>query len=61
MLGVVAVSFTADQRVLMADVNEAFVEAAKRAHPDAGGNHDEMARLSEAKAFAKKELEAVRG
>lgn len=37
-------------------VEDRFRELARAAHPDAGGNHEQMARLSEAKAFARKEL-----
>lgn len=33
-----------------ADIDRAFTTLAKRAHPDAGGAHGDMARLSEAKA-----------
>lgn len=37
-------------------VDEAFRARARSAHPDAGGTHDDMARLSEARAAAIKEL-----
>lgn len=37
-------------------VEERFRELARAAHPDAGGTHEQMARLSEAKAFARKDL-----
>jgi hypothetical protein len=50
--------FKEDQRVAWSEVEEAFRELARAAHPDAGGSHDQMARLSEAKAFARKELRA---
>lgn len=42
-----AVSFT--------EVEERFRELARGVHPDRGGSHEAMARLSEAKAFAAKE------
>jgi hypothetical protein len=48
--------FKDDQRVTWAEVEDAFRELARAAHPDAGGTHEQMARLSEAKAFARKEL-----
>jgi hypothetical protein len=38
------------------DVEERFKAAARAAHPDAGGTHEQMARLTEAKAFARREL-----
>jgi hypothetical protein len=38
------------------DVEDKFRAAARAAHPDAGGSHEQMARLTEAKAFARKEL-----
>ncbi len=38
------------------DVDEAFRRQAKDAHPDAGGAHDRMARLTEARAAAYKAL-----
>lgn len=37
-------------------VDAAFLEKAKSAHPDAGGNHDEMAKLTAARDFARKVL-----
>jgi hypothetical protein len=46
----------ADQPVTWAEVEDAFRQAARQAHPDAGGTHEQMARLSEAKEFARKEL-----
>jgi hypothetical protein len=49
--------FQVDQRVTWDEVSAAFVAAARSAHPDAGGSHDQMARLSEAKEFARKELQ----
>jgi hypothetical protein len=48
--------FTSDQRVTWPEVENAFRTAARAAHPDAGGTHEQMARLTEAKGFAKKEL-----
>lgn len=48
--------FKADQSVTWDDVSERFRDMARRAHPDAGGTDLEMARLSEAKSFAKVEL-----
>lgn len=39
-------------------VNDRFQEMARTAHPDAGGSHEQMARLTEARAFARKELGA---
>lgn len=50
--------FKADAHVTWNDVEDAFRTAARQAHPDAGGSHDQMARLTEAKAFARKELVA---
>jgi hypothetical protein len=50
--------FPPDRRVTLSEVDEAFREASRRAHPDAGGSHDAQARLSEAKAAARKELSA---
>jgi hypothetical protein len=37
-------------------VDAAFLEKAKSLHPDAGGTHDEMARLTAARDFARKVL-----
>lgn len=48
--------FGIDARVTWDQVEAAFRDAARAAHPDVGGTHDQMARLSEAKAFARKEL-----
>ena len=44
--------------VTWGEVEAAFTALARKAHPDAGGSHEEMARLTEAKAFARKELRA---
>jgi hypothetical protein len=41
-----------------AAVEEAFTRLAKTAHPDAGGSHDAMARLTEAKTAALREVAA---
>lgn len=43
-------------RPTWADVEDRFRNAARSAHPDAGGTQEQMARLTEAKAFARKEL-----
>lgn len=40
----------------MDQVEQAFKVAARKAHPDAGGNHDEMARLNRARDVARSEL-----
>jgi len=37
-------------------VDAAFLEKARSAHPDAGGTHDEMAKLTAARDFARKVL-----
>ena len=37
-------------------VDAAFLEKAKRAHPDVGGTHEDMARLTAARDFARKVL-----
>lgn len=50
--------FPEGSRPTLDAVNEKFVELARAAHPDAGGTHEQMARLSEARAFARKELAA---
>lgn len=50
--------FEASARVTRDQVDERFRVLARQAHPDAGGSHDQMARLSEAKSFALKELGA---
>lgn len=38
-------------------INEAFTRLSKTAHPDAGGSHDAMARLTEARAMALRSFE----
>lgn len=48
--------FPSDRRIAWSEVEDAFRNAARAAHPDVGGTHEQMARLTEAKAFAKKEL-----
>lgn len=48
--------FKADEPVGWDAVSDRFRDMARRAHPDAGGSDLEMARLSEAKNFAKVEL-----
>jgi hypothetical protein len=45
-------------RPTLAAVDEKFKTLARAAHPDSGGTHDQMARLSEARAFARQELSA---
>lgn len=40
------------------DVEDAFRRLAKDAHPDVGGSHDRMARLTEARAIARRALKA---
>lgn len=42
----------------LARVDERYRELARTAHPDVGGSHDAMARLSEARAAARQELGA---
>lgn len=51
--------FADGKRVTWPDVEDAFRTAARSAHPDAGGTHDQMARLSEAKEFARKEFQGA--
>lgn len=48
--------FAKDAQVYPGDVDEKFKELARLHHPDAGGTHEGMARLSEARAAARKEL-----
>lgn len=48
--------FPADGFVRWEDVEQRFRELARAAHPDAGGTHEQMARLSEAKEFARKDF-----
>jgi hypothetical protein len=48
--------FAAAAAVTRAMVDERFRERARAAHPDTGGSHDVMARLSEARAAAIREL-----
>jgi hypothetical protein len=48
--------FAAGAAVTRAMVEEAFRERARTAHPDAGGSHDSMARLTEARSAAQREL-----
>jgi len=45
-----------DEFATLAQVDAAFMELARRAHPDAGGNHDDMAKLTAARDFARKVL-----
>jgi len=49
--------FEPDARVNADDINNAFRERARSAHPDVGGSHDAMASLSEAKTEGLRELE----
>lgn len=51
-----AFGFEVHQPVTWNDVENAFRLAARDAHPDRGGSHDQMARLSEAKEYARREL-----
>jgi hypothetical protein len=44
--------FPKDSRPTKAQVNVKFQELARSAHPDRGGSHEQMARLTEARAFA---------
>jgi len=48
--------FADDVRPSLVALDEKFRELARSAHPDAGGSHLQMARLTEARAFARKEL-----
>lgn len=48
--------FSLEQRVSKADIEDAYRQMVRSAHPDTGGSHDAMARLGEAKAFALKEV-----
>jgi hypothetical protein len=50
--------FSAGSQPTLAQVEDAFREAAKQRHPDAGGSDVEMARVNRARAYARSELEA---
>lgn len=54
-----AFGFPEGSRPTLDDVDEKFKAQARAAHPDAGGTHEQMARLTEARAFARKELTHV--
>jgi len=48
--------FGVDRGAPLADVEAAFRQLARAHHPDAGGSHEGMARLTEARAAARREL-----
>jgi len=52
----IVLGFAAGAVLSRALVDERFRERARAAHPDAGGSHNDMARLTEARAAAHREL-----
>lgn len=48
--------FNLPQTASLVQVEERFKELARAAHPDVGGTHNDMARLTEARANARKAL-----
>jgi hypothetical protein len=51
--------FAPESQPTLTDVEDRFRRAALSAHPDGGGSHDQMARLNEARTFARQELGAL--
>ncbi|KQS95344.1 hypothetical protein [Rhizobium sp. Leaf386] len=48
--------FSASDRPIAADIEQFFRVAAKKAHPDAGGSHEKMAELNQARDEALREI-----